>query len=401
MSWGNPQSSQEKLLQGLMSPLSLGYGIGSYFRLAAYSKGYVKRVRLPVPVVSIGNITCGGTGKTPMAIDVTRRLIAAGYKVAVLSRGYARKSRQKITVVSNGQGEFALCEEAGDEPLLIALSVPEAIVIVGSSRVETAALAIEEYSADAIVLDDGFQHIRLERDLDVVLVDYNDDPENDTLLPAGRLREPLTALNRAKVVVITKVPQNPDEDRLEKLRAQIRKYAERAEIVAARFVPKRLRTSTGEAPLTQLKGQRVVAFCGVARPEGFAATLNQLGCTVVQLKSFSDHHWYNPDELKMLEQLMRSSNASSVVTTEKDMVKIAPHDRLNQHLVAVEIGVEWLGPLPSHISDLMKGKMESQLKRVETDTDTKKERERETEPEKNSKSEDDDEKPRARKKKPK
>jgi tetraacyldisaccharide 4'-kinase len=374
MSWGNPQSSQEKLLCGLMSPLSLGYGIGSYFRLAAYSKGYVKRVRLPVPVVSIGNITCGGTGKTPMAIDVTRRLIAAGYKVAVLSRGYARKSKQKITVVSNGQGEFALCEEAGDEPLLIALSVPEAIVIVGSSRVETAALAIEEYKADAIVLDDGFQHIRLERDLDVVLIDYNDDPENDTLLPAGRLREPLTALNRAKVVVITKVPLNPDEERLEKLRTQIRKYAERAEIVAARFVPKRLRTSTGEAPLTQLKGQRVVAFCGVARPEGFAATLNQLGCT-----------------------LMRNANASSVVTTEKDMVKIAPHDRLNQHLVAVEIGVEWLGPLPSHISDLMKGKMESQLKRTRTNTDTDAEKEKDTE--KNSKSDDGDEKPRARKKK--
>ena len=274
MSWGNPQSSQEKLLCGLMSPLSLGYGIGSYFRLAAYSQGYVKRVRLPIPVVSIGNITCGGTGKTPMAIDVTRRLIAAGYKVAVLSRGYARKSKQKVTVVSNGKGEFAMCEEAGDEPLLIALSVPEAIVIVGSSRVETAALAIEEYQADAIVLDDGFQHIRLERDLDVILIDYNDDPENDTLLPAGRLREPLTALNRAKVVVITKVPPNPDEERLESLRTQIRKYAERAEIVAARFVPKRLRTSTGEAPLTQLKGQRVVAFCGVARPEGFAATLD-------------------------------------------------------------------------------------------------------------------------------
>lgn len=365
MSWGNPQSSQEKLLYGLASPLSLGYGIGSYLRLAAYSKGYMKRVRLPVPVVSIGNITCGGTGKTPMAIDVTRRLIAAGYKVAVLSRGYARKSKQKVTVVSNGQGEFALCEEAGDEPLLIALSVPQAIVIVGSSRSETAAIAIEQYHADAIVLDDGFQHIRLERDLDVVLVDYNDDPENDMLLPAGRLREPLSALNRAKVIVITKVPAHPDDERLENLRNQIRRHAERAEISAARFVPKRLRTNTGEAPLEQLKGQRVVAFCGVARPQGFAATLNQLGCTVVYMKSFSDHHWYTPDELKMLEQLMRNSNASAVVTTEKDIVKIAPHDRLNQHLLAVEIGVEWLGPVPSHISNLMKGKLESELKRNE------------------------------------
>lgn len=363
MSWGNPQTSQEKLFYGLLSPLSVGYGVGSYFRLAAYSKGYVKRVRLPIPVVSVGNITCGGTGKTPMAIDVTRRLIAAGYKVGVLSRGYARKSKQKVTVVSDGKGEFAICEEAGDEPLLIALSVPEAVVIVGSSRSETAALAIEKFGVDAIVLDDGFQHIRLERDLDVVLIDYNDDPENDMLLPAGRLREPLSALNRAKVVVITKVPPIPDEERMEKLKAVIRKHAQRAEIAAVRFVPKRLRTNSGAAPLEQLKGQRVVAFCGVARPEGFAATLNQLGCTVVQMKGFSDHHWYNPDELKMLEKLMRNSNASAVVTTEKDMVKIAPHDRLNQHLVAVEIGVEWLGPLPSHISNMMKGKLESELKR--------------------------------------
>lgn len=362
MSWGNPSNGQEKVVAGLLSPLSLGYGIGSYFRLAAYSRGYMKRVSLPIPVISIGNITCGGTGKTPMAIDVTRRLIAAGYKVAVLSRGYARKSKQKVTVVSDGKGEFALCEDAGDEPLLIALSVPEAIVIVGSSRSETAAIAINEYGADAIVLDDGFQHIRLERDLDIVLVDYNDDPENDMLLPAGRLREPLSALNRAKVVVITKVPQNPDEERLENLQKVISKYAHRAEISAARFVPKRLRTAGGVAPLEQLKGQRVIAFCGVARPEGFAATLNQLGCTVIELKGYSDHHWYTPDELKSLEQLMRNSNAASVVTTEKDMVKIAPHDRLNQHLVAVEIGVEWLGPLPSHVSDLMKGKLESDLR---------------------------------------
>ncbi len=378
MSWGNPQTSQEKLLYGLMSPLSAGYLIGSYFRLAAYSKGYVKRVRLPIPVVSIGNITCGGTGKTPMAIDVTKRLIAAGYKVAVLSRGYARKSKERVTVVSNGAGEFALCEEAGDEPLLIALSVPNAIVIVGSSRVETAAIAIEKFNADAIVLDDGFQHIRLERDLDVVLIDYNDDPENDALLPAGRLREPLAALNRAKVVVITKVPLNPDEEHMQKLRAFISKYAGRAEIAAARFVPKRLRTSTGEASLDQLKGQRVIAFCGLARPEGFASTLNQLGCTVVQMKAFSDHHWYTPDELKMLEQLMRNSNAQMVVTTEKDMVKIAPHDRLNQHLVAVEIGVEWLGPVPSHISEMMKGKLESELKvsQESTDEDGEKSRQR-------------------------
>lgn len=362
MSWGNPQSSQEKILYGLISPLSVGYGIGSYFRLAAYSKGYMKRIKLPIPVVSVGNITCGGTGKTPMAIDITRRLIAAGYKVAVLSRGYARKSKQKVTVVSNGKGDFALCEDAGDEPLLIAMSVPEAVVIVGSSRAETAALAIEQYNADVIVLDDGFQHIRLERDLDIVLVDYNDDPENDMLLPAGRLREPLSALNRARVVIITKVPAQPDQERLEKLRATIRKHTDRAEIAEARFVPKGLRTNSGAAPLEQLKGQRVVAFCGVARPEGFASTLNQLGCTVVHLKSFSDHHWYTPDELKMLEKLMRESNASAVVTTEKDMVKIAPHDRLNQHLIAVEIGVEWLGPLPSHISDMMKEKLESELK---------------------------------------
>ncbi|MBC7997347.1 MAG: tetraacyldisaccharide 4'-kinase [Leptolyngbya sp.] len=362
MSWGNPESGQEKLVAGLLSPISLGYGIGSYVRLKAYSQGYIKRVRLPIPVVSVGNITCGGTGKTPMAIDISRRLIAAGYRVAILSRGYGRKSKKKTAVVSDGKGTFASIEDSGDEPLLIARSVPEAIVIVGSSRAESADVAINEYGADAIVLDDGFQHIKIERDIDLVLIDYNDEPDKDSLLPAGRLREPLSALIRAKVVVITKIPQNPDEEKLENLRRLISKYATRAEIAAARFVPKHLKTHSGTVSIDKLKGQRVIGFCGVARPESFARTLESLGCEVVDLKGFSDHHWYSPEELTALEKHMRTSNASAVVTTEKDMIKIPAHDRLNQHLIAVEMGVEWLGPLPVRLSEMMRGKLESDLR---------------------------------------
>lgn len=362
MSWGNPQSGQEKLVAGLLSPVSLGYGIGSYIRLKAYSQGYIKRVRLPIPVVSIGNITCGGTGKTPMAIDISKRLIAAGYRVAILSRGYGRKSKKKTAVVSDGKGTFASIEDSGDEPLLIARSVPEAIVIVGSSRVESAEIAINDYGADAIVLDDGFQHIRVERDVDLVLVDYNDEPDKDSLLPAGRLREPLSALIRAKVVVITKVPVDYDEEKLENLRRLIAKYATRAEIAAARFVPKHLKAHNGVFPIDKLKGQRVIGFCGVARPESFAKTLASMGCEVVDLKGFSDHHWYTPEELTALEKHMRTSNASAVITTEKDMVKIPAHDRLHQHLIAVEMGVEWLGPLPLRLSEMMRGKLESDLR---------------------------------------
>src|SRR4030095_1263679 len=209
MSWGNPENAAENLLASLLKPAAAAYGAGAYARLVAYSSGWLRRHRLDAPVISIGNITCGGTGKTPLTVDLARRLIGAGRKVGVLSRGYKRRSRGEIVIDSDGKDTLASVRDCGDEPYMVAQAVPEAVVIVGPRRHITGAIATAIYDCNVLILDDGFQHLPVTRDADLVLIDYHDEPEKDALLPAGRLREPLSALSRADHVVITRVPENP------------------------------------------------------------------------------------------------------------------------------------------------------------------------------------------------
>ncbi|HEY9786623.1 MAG TPA: tetraacyldisaccharide 4'-kinase [Candidatus Obscuribacterales bacterium] len=350
MSWGRPESPGEKLAAALLQPASWAYGVAAYARLQAYSAGLIKCVRPPVPVISVGNITCGGTGKTPVTIDIVRRLIAQGYRPAVLSRGYRRKSRNAFTVVGNGAGVFSSCFASGDEPLLIARSAPEAIVIAGSERYKTAHVAVRDYGADVLVLDDGFQHIRVARDFDLVLVDYNDDPGCDSLLPAGRLREPLVALNRASAIAITKVPKKYDDLALFKLKEFYASLAPRAQVYSLRFVPECLR-SHGEhrESLSVLQEKKVVAFCGLARPSSFKQTLADLGCEPLRFIEFPDHHWYTSSDVERLARLCRTSGADLIVTTEKDLVKLSIPERFKSLFYALAIRTEWLGPQPSFL----------------------------------------------------
>ncbi|MGH9553974.1 MAG: tetraacyldisaccharide 4'-kinase, partial [Terriglobales bacterium] len=298
------------------------------------------------PVISIGNLTVGGTGKTPVTIDLARRLSEKNLKVAVLSRGYERKSAEPQVVVSDGSRLLATCEDAGDEPFLIARSVPSAVVISGSDRVATGARAVTEFGAQVILLDDGFQHIRLKRSFDIVLIDYNDDLECDALLPAGRLREPLSALGRATSIVITKVPVGCDSDRIMQISSIIRKHNKRADISYCQFKP-----SCSE----NLKGERVLALCGIARPEQFLDSINQLGGTVVKSCVYPDHHWYTEQEIETLDSLVRKNKATCVVTTEKDYVRIAKHDHVPCPIVTVRQEANWLGEIP-HCIDYLTGK---------------------------------------------
>ena len=160
---------------GLLTPASSIYGLIVRLRLKAYDKGILKRHQIAVPIISIGNLTVGGTGKTPVTIDLAQRLIANGLKVAILSRGYKRLSTEKVVIVSNGQQIFATAQEAGDEPYMMAKELPSAVVITGASRVSTAQIAANLYNCNVILLDDGFQHLLLHRRDDVVLLDYNQD----------------------------------------------------------------------------------------------------------------------------------------------------------------------------------------------------------------------------------
>jgi tetraacyldisaccharide 4'-kinase len=331
--------------RGLLLPSSYVYGGIGIMRMKAYAEGLMERVRPKVPVISVGNLSVGGTGKTPVTIDITKRLSAEGRKVAILSRGYKRKSADLYTVVSDGQKILSSCSEAGDEPFMMAQSLPDSIVISGKDRSSTSAIACDTYHCDVIVLDDGFQHLKLRRDFDVVLLDYSETLD-DALVPAGRLREPFSALGRATHVVISKVPPYPDPERMRRFQQLTARYAPQAQVSMCRFKPSYLRGNR-ELNLSQLSGLKVVALCGIARPDAFVDSIKQLGAEVVSINAFPDHHWFSDGELDNLKGLLEKTKAAYIVTTEKDLVRLELPADLKDKVVALVMETEWIGSAPA------------------------------------------------------
>lgn len=352
MSWGNPTTPLEKLRQTLLTPASMAYFMGSLCRLEGYRAGILKREQADVPVISVGNITCGGTGKTPITIDLAQRFIAAGVKVGILSRGYKRQSKNATLVVSDGAGNFASCAESGDEPYLIAQRLPKAVVLVGSNRRASANLAVSHYNCELLILDDGFQHFPIRRDVDLVLIDYNDEPANDSLLPSGRLREPLTALSRATSLVITKIPEKSDTEKIARLEKVLHEYAPDRPIDSCSFVASHLVSANCVVlPSNSLNGNSVLAVSALARPEPFHRLLAEKGANIVNTLSWGDHHWYTNENMSQIEQA--ATEVSMVITTEKDLVKMRPSEKLAEKLYALRIETEWRGAPPAVITEMV------------------------------------------------
>jgi len=310
----------------LLIPLSWIYRAGAALRNRMLDSG--TPARLGLPVISVGNLTVGGAGKTPFVEACARILLEAGLRPAILSRGYGRTSRGPL-LVSEGSGVLPLAPwtEAGDEPLLLARLVPEAVVAVAERR-EAAGRILEErddLGIDVFLLDDGFQHRLLHRDLDLVLVRADDPFGNGRLLPAGPLREPLSALRRASAVVLTACP-DPGVTEVGRLEDRLREAAGRdLPVLHARLAVEGLRSAGGERAggSRDLKGARVAAFCGLAGPAAFRRTLEGLGAEVVLFRSFRDHHPYTREEFKGLWNAAREAGAELLVTTEKDAVRLA------------------------------------------------------------------------------
>jgi tetraacyldisaccharide 4'-kinase len=358
MSWGNPTTRFEKLRNQVLAPASLAYFVGSLCRLEGYRAGVFKREQADVPVISIGNITCGGTGKTPITIELAQKFITAGIKVGVLSRGYKRLSKDKTVVVSDGAGNYASCEDAGDEPFLIAKRLSKAVVLVGSNRRASASLAVTHYGCEVLLLDDGFQHFPMRRDVDLVLIDYNDEPENDALLPAGRLREPLSALSRATSLIITKIPENFDADKIKRLEKFLGLYACNRPIDKCSFVASHLVSPNSILlPATALNGNTVIAASALARPAAFHSLLEEKGAEIAKTLCWTDHHWYSDEDMATIEKA--AAKASMVITTEKDLVKMRPSEKLSEKLYALRIETDWLGSPPVVISELLASLCES------------------------------------------
>ncbi|HOD51703.1 MAG TPA: tetraacyldisaccharide 4'-kinase [Candidatus Hydrogenedentes bacterium] len=284
------------------------------------------RVRVDARVISLGNITAGGTGKTPAVIERAWKEIGAGHRVAVLTRGYGARSEEPMAV-HVGKGSPALCASLGDEPALIATRVPEALIVRCADRVAAARKAIGEYDCDTLILDDGYQYVQLERDENVLVIDATNPFGNGRLIPRGILREPLEAMARATHIILTRCDQ---ADSFESILDAAAAYCPEAPIRRTRHVPSVLwRVSNGEQlPLTRLAEEKVCAVCGIGNPEAFFNTLEELGTEITCRMAYPDH---SPFPVETLPRDML------VVTTEKDAMRL---EEPGTNIVALGIELE-------------------------------------------------------------
>jgi tetraacyldisaccharide 4'-kinase len=320
-------------LRSLLSGLSLGYRAGLTVRSQLYGLGVLRSGRLLCPVVSIGNLTLGGSGKTPMVELAVRTLAALGATPAVVSRGYRRETRG-VQVVADRDGIRLSARAAGDEPFLLAERLSRVPVVVGENRYEAGRVAVEQLGASVIVLDDGFQNRTIEKDLEILVVNGRAPWGNGRLFPRGTLREPLGALRRAHLVVVTNPPIPAD---VEAVAAVARRHQASAPVVSASYVPVEARrtdnawrgAAAGEAsgngerrPPADLVGRRLLAFAGLGSPRGFGDTLAAAGIATTELVSFPDHHWYTAADIDALAGRARALGAEGLITTEKDWVRL-------------------------------------------------------------------------------
>lgn len=311
---GNRRGTADRLLILCLLLISLIYGSAQSLRAFFYSIGLLKSLKLPRPVISIGNITVGGTGKTPVTAHIARTLLTRGYRVAVLSRGYGGSLEGQTVVVSDGATLMLSPQECGDEPFLLASTIPGLMVVIGTDRHAAGQLAMQQLSPDVFLLDDGFQHLRLRRDLNILLVDYCNPFGNGRTLPAGLLREPLSATQRADLVIHTRIP-----DAVSNCPIIPDKPFCSARHELSGYIPL---SGGGQLPLRELQGKRILAFAGIADPQAFFDELKKHGMELVAELPLPDHVDYGCNQVNLIADIFRSSSAELAITTEKDGVKL-------------------------------------------------------------------------------
>ena len=304
-------------------PLSRLYGLAMRARAALYARGLLRQQSLPCRVISVGNLTLGGTGKTPVVIALAKALRDRGRKVAVISRGYKRRRGTSILEVSDGHALRGHPGDSGDEPFLIAQRCPGVPVVVGADRPLVGRYLVDRYRVDTVILDDGYQHLALRRDMDILVLDASAPFGNGYLLPRGRLREPLSAIGRASAVLVTRASH---AGRLEELKDRVTAVAPMVPIWITDFAASAVVQVGGSASVepSALKGERVLAVSGVGNPESFRRLLAVVGSTVVDHCVFADHHAYSQDDLGRIRRSAEQAGVDRIVTTEKDAVKLAP-----------------------------------------------------------------------------
>ena len=295
--------------------LSLPYGLAARLHRLAYETGWMDRRNLPCAVVSVGSITVGGSGKTPLAAAIAVGLRTRGRRSALGTRGYGRVRNDGVTPVSDGRRLLGRVEQRGDEPVVLAANAPGVPVVVADDRGLAGLRAVSLYDTEVLVLDDGFQHHRVARDVEIVVLDGDSGLGNGHLLPRGPLREPHSVLGRADALVVVDGPLRPiDEQRISGWVANGRRFTAYRRVRCVTSL-----VGEGVESPASLKGESVGLISGLARPGGFRRTVEALGVRVVAERCFSDHHVYRPRDLMGL-----AAECSTWLTTEKDAVKILP-----------------------------------------------------------------------------
>jgi tetraacyldisaccharide 4'-kinase len=338
MAEGRGRKAGGTLLKAMLWPLSLVYANIMRFRALAYRHGALRVNRLSRPVIAVGNLTVGGTGKTPMVALLCRDLMERGKRVTVLSRGYGGKAGKEPRIVSDGRTLFLSPAEAGDEPYMLAAAIPGLAVVIGSDRYRAGLFALEHLAPDIFIMDDGFQHLRLWRDLNILLLDSRSPFGNGLVLPAGLLREPAGAMKRADLVVLTR-------------------YDKDIPLLSPNGLPPLCRAEhrlTGVTPLgggalepfAVLAGKRGLAFAGIADPPGFFDALRLAGANLVAVLPLPDHCSYDEKALAALCQEREMKRADFLITTAKDGVKLAPHQAMLGSTYVAQLEMRMLDPEP-------------------------------------------------------
>jgi len=320
-------------------PFAWLYGLILWTRNWCYDTGIFKTVRVSVPVISVGNMTAGGTGKTPMVEYLIRYCLSKGKKVAVLSRGYRRKT-EGLIAIGAGETSRGTAEMIGDEPFQIAKKFPDVTVIVEAKRVVSARVAIEKYGADVILLDDGFQHRSLGRDLDIVMMSGDVPPEQIQMLPAGMRREPLSGLRRSDVLAVSGLKKSGNGIEVDfKVNETFGEHTANFPLqkgirIEVNTVPLGLHSIFGNETVAWnlLKGKACVAFSGIANPERYEKCLYSLGLKVKDFIRFPDHHSYSGNDLRKIQDSVTKHKPEFVISTEKDSVRLYDCTEMDQSL---------------------------------------------------------------------
>ena len=318
-------------------PLSWLYGCAVLLRNVLYDRKIFSSEHVGAPVISVGNITTGGTGKTPVVRLITEMLQRKNIRTAIVSRGYGRATHGLVEV-SDGVSVKAAAGSAGDEPFELAMRLPTASVVVDEQRVRGARYAVEKQKAQAVVLDDGFQHRAIYRDLDIVLIDAAHSPFGMAMLPAGHRRDSMSSLKRADAVLITKMKSDSN---VEKLKVEIAHYTKAKIFSSSLAVTSFRRAKTGfSVDLNSVRGKQAVAFCGIAQPEGFRSMLEDLGIRISSMMCFQDHHPYSDSDIRRIIAEQEKWRAEYIVTTEKDLARLSSSE-LSEHypLFCLEVEV--------------------------------------------------------------